>query len=105
MAARNMKLKLYTDVNGMWRIRIKAGNGKVLARTPRGYDKREKLVENMNFVLSKQFDVEPYLDAAGEYRWRFKNAEGEIILISSEGYTDKGHCQRMSDQVLDAERA
>lgn len=30
-----------------------------------------------------------YKDIKGEYRWRFKANNGEIIAVSSEGYTQK----------------
>ena len=30
-----------------------------------------------------------YKDLKGEYRWRFKANNGEIIAVSSEGYTQK----------------
>jgi uncharacterized protein YegP (UPF0339 family) len=35
---------------------------------------------------------ELYKDSAGEYRWRLKAANGEIVAISSEGYTFKQSC-------------
>jgi uncharacterized protein YegP (UPF0339 family) len=35
---------------------------------------------------------EIYLDRAGEYRWRFKASNGEIVA-TSEGYTTKQSCQ------------
>lgn len=37
-----------------------------------------------------------YLDAAGEHRWRAKDAHnGEVLFVSAEGYVDKRdaeHC-------------
>lgn len=30
-----------------------------------------------------------YKDLKGEYRWRFKANNGEIIAVASEGYTQK----------------
>ena len=35
---------------------------------------------------------ECYKDAKGEYRWRMKAANNEIIADSSEGYTTKEAC-------------
>lgn len=32
-------------------------------------------------------EFELYMDSSGEYRWRLKAANGEIIAVSSEGYT------------------
>ena len=107
MAARNMKMQKYQDSAGMWRARVKAGNGEQLARTPKGYGTKEELDRRMAVVLKEEHDAEVYADKAGEWRWRFRahGSSGEILLISSEGHPDKSHCKRMSDQVLDAERA
>ena len=38
------------------------------------------------------YTFEIYLDRAGEYRWRFKAPNGEIVAVS-EGYTTKQSCQ------------
>lgn len=35
---------------------------------------------------------EYYEDRAGEWRWRFKAANYEIIAVSSEGYSSKQAC-------------
>ena len=35
--------------------------------------------------------IEIYEDAAGEYRWRLRMC-GEILAVSSEGYTNKSDC-------------
>lgn len=35
---------------------------------------------------------EVYQDAAGEYRWRLKEANGRIMGDSGQGYTRKGDC-------------
>ncbi|MCX7900355.1 MAG: DUF1508 domain-containing protein [Methylocystis sp.] len=36
---------------------------------------------------------ELYKDAKGEYRWRLKALNGNIIATSSEGYKTKGDCE------------
>lgn len=36
--------------------------------------------------------VEVYEDAAGEYRWRRKAENGEIVSDSAEGYADRSYC-------------
>lgn len=35
-----------------------------------------------------------YKDKAGEFRFRFRSTNGNIIFASSEGYKDKRDCQR-----------
>ena len=39
------------------------------------------------------YSFEIYIDHRGEYRWRFKASNGEVIAVSSEGYTSKQNCQ------------
>jgi uncharacterized protein len=38
-----------------------------------------------------QFQV--YVDKAGEFRWRFLAANGQVIATSSEGYKNKADCE------------
>ena len=35
---------------------------------------------------------EVYKDTRGEWRWRFKAANGFMIAVSSEGYVNKSDC-------------
>lgn len=41
---------------------------------------------------------EVYMDRAGQYRWRLKARNGEIVAIS-EGYTTKYNAQRSAELV------
>ncbi|MBY6346332.1 DUF1508 domain-containing protein [Providencia rettgeri] len=45
----------------------------------------------MKFVL--------YKDKGGEWRWRFKAANGNIICVSSEGYSSKQSAQHSIESV------
>lgn len=45
----------------------------------------------MKFVL--------YKDARGEWRWRFKAANGNIVCVSSEGYSSKQSAQQSIESV------
>ena len=42
---------------------------------------------------------EIYKDAKGEYRWRLKAANHQVVAQSSEGYTTKQNCQHAVDLV------
>ena len=44
--------------------------------------------------------VEKYEDAAGEWRWRLKAANGQIIATSGEGYNSKSNAERAIDTVI-----
>lgn len=38
-------------------------------------------------------------DDAGEYRWRGRARNGEIVAESGEGYTEKRHAKRMAREL------
>ena len=40
-----------------------------------------------------------YKDSAGEWRWRFRAANHEIIAVSSEGYSSKSSCRNSVELV------
>ena len=40
-----------------------------------------------------------YQDTAGEWRWRLRAANHEIIATSGEGYRNKGDCRHAIDLV------
>lgn len=46
-----------------------------------------------------------YTDTLGEYRWRFRAANHEIIAVSSEGYKNKSDCQHGIDLVKSSSSA
>jgi len=102
MTKRMMTLEWYRDKRDKWRARVKAGNGKILARTPRGYATEADLDKVLTVMFSKQYDIDPYKDRANEWRWRFELDDHGCIMISSEGYKNLQDCQHASDLVLDA---
>ena len=89
------------------KFNLKAGNGQVIA-TSEVYssesaclngiesvrkncvaDVEDQTVENFETVKNPKFEV--YQDKAGEYRFRLKAKNGEVIA-TSEGYTAKDSC-------------
>ena len=42
---------------------------------------------------------ELYRDAKGEYRWRLKSRNHQIIAVSSESYTTKQNCEHSIELV------
>lgn len=48
------------------------------------------LAQELNRWLDNKLNImtiEPYIDQAGEYRWRLKSRNGRIVADSAEGYT------------------
>lgn len=50
-------------------------------------------------MTGKTGKYELYKDAKGEYRWRFKASNGNIIAVSSESYHKKSDCRHGIDLV------
>ena len=57
----------------------------------------DQTVENVEKVKHPKFEV--YKDKAGEFRFRLKATNGEIIASGGEGYTTKAACLNGVDSV------
>ena len=96
-------------VNSGIKFDLKAGNGEVIA-TSEVYESKvaclngiesvkknaaaanveDQTVENFETVVHPKFEM--YKDKAGEYRFRLKARNGEVIAVS-EGYASKAGCE------------
>lgn len=43
---------------------------------------------------------EIYQDKAGEWRWRIRSVNGNILADSSEGYKNQSDCRKMAIKVM-----
>ena len=96
------------EVKTGFKFDLKAGNGEVIATSEvytaeqsclNGIESvrknavdaklEDQTVENFETVTNPKFEV--YVDKAGEFRFRLKARNGEIIAVS-EGYTAKAGC-------------
>lgn len=73
-------------LNGIESVRKNAVEAEVEDQTIEGYEKAK----------NPKFEI--YLDKAGEFRFRLKAGNGEIIL-ASEGYTQKAGCKNGIESV------
>jgi len=79
-----------------------AGDGNVLAKSPRAYPKEDsRLTDDIHFIAGQSHDAELYKDVRGEWRWRLKY-DRRIVAVSSEGYKNRIDCKTASDLFLDA---
>ncbi len=51
-------------------------------------------------MAEKKPVIEKIQDVAGEWRWRLRAANGQIIATSGEGYTSKFNVNRAIDTVV-----
>ena len=103
------------EVKTGFKFDLKAGNGEVIATSEvytaeqsclNGIESvrknavdaklEDQTVENFETVTTPKFEV--YVDKAGEFRFRLKARNGEIIAVS-EGYKAKASCLNGIDSV------
>lgn len=80
--------EVYRDRAGAFRWRLVHENGNVLADSGQGYSRRHdaaRAVERLRTGLD-EFEFEIYEDRAGEFRWRLRAANNELVADSGEGY-------------------
>ena len=115
--------EVYADRAGEWRWRLIHENGNVLADSGQGYSSRSKARQGLESVRSNvgeaaledldaeagddagsgdggsKATVELYEDAAGEFRWRLRHRNGNVIGDSGEGYASKDGAKSAIDRV------
>ncbi|EMA68050.1 HVO_2922 family protein [Halorubrum kocurii] len=111
--------EMFRDAAGQWRWRLIHENGNVLADSGQGYASRSKARQGLDSVRSNAaeagLDVEGkesesesgsenaafelYEDAAGEYRWRLRHRNGNIVADSGEGYASESNARDAIERV------
>jgi len=91
--------QVYEDAADEWRWRLVAANGEIVADSGEGYVSRRNAREAAERVQAYTPDAdvldvddaafEVYEDAAGEWRWRLRHRNGEIVADSGEGYASR----------------
>ncbi len=97
-----LRFEVYQDNAKEYRWRLKAANGAILATSGQGYKAKADCkngVERIRKDAADKLKFETYQDNNGEYRWRLKATNGQIIGSSSEGYTAKADCEHAIDLI------
>jgi len=89
------KFELFKDKKGEFRWRLKANNHKVIADSGEGYKQKASCNHGIDLVkqLAKKADFEVFQDKRGEFRWRLKAENNQVIADSGEGYKRKTSCK------------
>ena len=91
--------EIYRDRAGEYRWRLLHENGNILAISGQGYTSRSNArngIKSLQRGVDEDDDsaaFEIYEDDAGEYRWRLRHRNGNIIATPGEGYTRKESCE------------
>ncbi|WP_121822665.1 HVO_2922 family protein [Halostella salina] len=96
--------EVYEDAAGKYRWRLKAGNGEIIADSSQGYASKSGAEAGFERVRSYapdadtlEFDplgFEVFVDRAGEYRWRLRHRNGNIVADGGEGYSSKQNAKK-----------
>ncbi len=123
------RFEMYEDRGGEWRWRLRHRNGNLIASSGEGYTRKHNAQKGVASVRSNApgattllFEAEPdlpepeasfepveeaetdatierYEDNAGEWRWRLRHDNGEIIGDGSEGYASRSNVDRAIERV------
>jgi len=97
--AGDLEFEVYEDKAGEFRWRVESANGNILADSGEGYASRsgaKNAVERIKEYAPEADTLEIgaaafeiFKDKAGEFRWRLRHRNGEILADSGEGYADR----------------
>jgi uncharacterized protein YegP (UPF0339 family) len=99
----DMEFETYTDAADEHRFRLLARNGEILGDSGEGYasaDSLDEAIERIREYVPEadlleigQAAFELYEDAGGEFRWRLRHRNGNLIAGSGEGYVDRSNAR------------
>ncbi len=101
--------ELYEDKAGEHRWRLRHDNGNIIADSGEGYSSKSNARDAIERVQGhapdadvldiEQAAFELYEDGAGEYRWRLRHRNGNIIADSGEGYSSRSAAESAVNSV------
>jgi len=104
----DLTFETYEDSAGEHRWRLNSPNGQIVADSGEGYSRRASVDDAVERVRSyaPEADVldigraafEVYEDEGGEFRWRLRHRNGQIVATGSEGYTEKSKAEDAVDR-------
>jgi uncharacterized protein YegP (UPF0339 family) len=91
----------YRDKGGEYRWRLVHRNGNVIATGGEGYATHGNARRAVRRLRERvdEFEREVYEDRGGEYRWRLRAANDEIVATSGEGYIERGGAETALERV------
>jgi uncharacterized protein YegP (UPF0339 family) len=123
------RFELYEDRAGGHRWRLRHYNGNIVADSGEAYSSRQKCQQGLHSVkrnalgadimriepddpeeiveetetepieIESQASFELYEDSGGEYRWRLRHDNGNVIADSGEGYASRSNAKRAMERV------
>jgi large subunit ribosomal protein L21 len=118
-AATTRGFEIFEDKSGQWRWRLRAANGELVAMSEQGFASKASVVRTLGVVrknvaaaedhveltadeaaegkTAKGFEI--FEDKAGQWRWRLRAANGELVAIPEQGFASKAGVVKALDVV------
>ncbi len=118
------KFQMYKDKAGEWRWTLRHQNGNIIADSSEGYSSKGNMKKGMESVRKNapaaeaqeleepperrqprkkkqesKAEFELYEDEGGDWRWRLRHDNGNIIADSAEGYSSKAKAEQGMESV------
>jgi len=91
--------EIYEDSAGKWRWRLVVKNGRCIADSGQGYSSKQGATQAFGRVAEYAVEAdmlkytpaafEVYADKRGEFRWRLRHKNGQILADGGEGYSSR----------------
>ncbi len=99
-----LKFQVYQDTSKDFRsalVTTDEKDPKVLATGGQGYKAKADCLHGVKIIQdgSDKLNYEVYQDKAGDYRWRAKSSNGQVVGSSGSGYKTKAACDSAVDVV------
>lgn len=93
--------EIYQDRGGEFRWRLVHRNGNVLADGGEGYTRRHDASRAVDRIRERadELDFDVYEDQAGEYRWRLRGGNDQILAAVGEGYDSREGAETAVERV------
>ncbi len=98
---RDIKFQTFPDKRSQKRFRVVAGNGKILAKSAKGYDDIIELVDVANWLVETLRVPNIYQDKVNAYRWRVKMNE-EVVIVSARSFSNRSDAKLNAWLVLES---
>jgi large subunit ribosomal protein L21 len=112
--------EIFEDKAGEWRWRLRASNGELVAMSEQGFASKSGVVRTLDVVRKNVAEAEGheeatvaedgtevqggkgfeiYEDKAGEWRWRLRASNGELLAVPEQGFASKSGVVKALDVV------
>jgi len=98
-----VSFEVFRDNAGQWRWRLVHKNGNILGDSGEGYTRRrdaKRAVDTVrNGVADGSLAFETYEDRGGDWRWRLRAGNDELVADSGEGYSSKSSVEEAVERI------